>query len=237
MNITLRVDATPSAPALLLRPWGEADIGPLVEAFRDPALRRGANGPMESAEDLRAWLELQGRGWVTGERLAFAVLEDHPGSREGRLAGSVVIKRGISGQGPAEAGYWTAAHARGRGVAPALWRPSPAGPSRPSRPTAWRASTCSIRWTIRPRAGSRRRPATSSARSFRPSRRPSPGPAICMCGGPAPGLIQAARRLGCDGCGVPGALRFRRHEADARGPGSGLPPLTLVRAAPCAASP
>ncbi|WP_371775254.1 GNAT family N-acetyltransferase [Streptomyces sp. NBC_01438] len=118
MNITLRVDATPSAPALLLRPWGEADIGPLVEAFRDPALRRGAGGPMESAEDLRAWLELQGRGWVTGERLAFAVLEDHPGSREGRLAGSVVIRRGISGQGPAEAGYWTAAHARGRGVAP-----------------------------------------------------------------------------------------------------------------------
>lgn len=118
MNITLRVDATPSAPALLLRPWGEADIGPLVEAFRDPALRRGASGPMESAEGVRAWLEFQRRGWVTGERLAFAVLEDHPGSGEGRLAGSVVIKRDDSGQGATEAGYWTAAHARGRGVAP-----------------------------------------------------------------------------------------------------------------------
>ncbi|WNI28182.1 GNAT family N-acetyltransferase [Streptomyces sp. ITFR-6] len=118
MNITLRADATPSAPALLLRPWGEPDIGPLVEAFRDPALRRGARGPMESAEDVRAWLELQERGWITGERLAFAVLEGHPGPGEGWLAGSVVIKRGVSGQGPAEAGYWTAAHARGRGVAP-----------------------------------------------------------------------------------------------------------------------
>ncbi len=118
MNITLRVDVTPSAPALLLRPWGEADVGPLVDAFRDPALRRGASGPMGSAEDVRAWLELQGRGWITGERLAFAVLEGHPGPGEGRLAGSVVIKRGVSGQGPAEAGYWTAAHARGRGVAP-----------------------------------------------------------------------------------------------------------------------
>ncbi|MFJ1901747.1 GNAT family N-acetyltransferase [Streptomyces sp. NPDC088115] len=118
MNITLRVDATPSAPALLLRPWGEADIGPLVEAFRDPALRRGASGSMESAEDVRAWLEFQGRGWITGERLAFAVVEDCPAPGEGRLAGSVVIRRGAFGQEPAEAGYWTAAHARGRGVAP-----------------------------------------------------------------------------------------------------------------------
>ncbi|MFF3171903.1 GNAT family N-acetyltransferase [Streptomyces sp. NPDC057900] len=118
MNITLRVDATPSAPALLLRPWGEVDIGPVVEAFRDPALRRGARGPMESVEDVRAWLEIQERGWITGERLAFAVLERQQGPGESRLAGSVVIRRDVSGQGPAEAGYWTAAHARGRGVAP-----------------------------------------------------------------------------------------------------------------------
>lgn len=117
MNITLRVDATPSAPALLLRPWGEADLGPLIEAFRDPALRRGASGPMESAEDVRAWLELQGRGWITGERLAFAVRAEYPGPGGGRLAGSVVIKRDVSGQGATEAGYWTAAHARGCGVA------------------------------------------------------------------------------------------------------------------------
>lgn len=118
MNITLRVDATPSAPALLLRPWGEADIGPLVEAFRDPALRRGARGPMESAEDVREWLEAQRSGWVTGERLGFAVQEDRPGPGGGALAGSVAIKRGDAGQESAEAGYWTAAHARGRGVAP-----------------------------------------------------------------------------------------------------------------------
>ncbi|NED86821.1 GNAT family N-acetyltransferase [Streptomyces sp. SID11233] len=118
MNITLRVDATPAAPALLLRPWGEADIGPLVEAFRDPALRRGASSPLESAEDVRVWLELQRHGWITGERLAFAVHEERPGPGEGELAGSVVIRRSVSGHGPTEAGYWTAAHARGRGVAP-----------------------------------------------------------------------------------------------------------------------
>ncbi|MGN5637406.1 GNAT family N-acetyltransferase [Streptomyces sp. AC154] len=127
MSITLRVDATPSAPALLLRPWNEADIGPLIEAFRDPALRRGASGPMESAEGVRAWLELQRSGWITGERLGFAVQEERSGPGAGALAGgvavsalagSVVIERGDSGQGSAEVGYWTVAPARGRGVAP-----------------------------------------------------------------------------------------------------------------------
>lgn len=44
--------------------------------------------------------------------------EEHQGPGEGQLAGSVVIKRDVSGQGSTEAGYWTAAHARGRGVAP-----------------------------------------------------------------------------------------------------------------------
>ncbi|WP_329613032.1 GNAT family N-acetyltransferase [Streptomyces brevispora] len=118
MNVTLRVDGTPSAAALFLRPWGDGDIEPLIEAFRDPMLRRGASGPLESVEDVRGWLELQRRGWVTGERLGFAVCEAGSGPGEGRLVGSVVMKRAGSGQGSAEVGYWTAAHARGRGVAP-----------------------------------------------------------------------------------------------------------------------
>ncbi|MFD7430576.1 GNAT family N-acetyltransferase [Streptomyces sp. NPDC059818] len=118
MDITLRVDGTPSAPALLLRPWADGDIEPLIEAFRDPALRRGASGPLETPEEVREWLELQRRGWVTGERLGFAVHEDHPGPGEGRLVGSVALKGAGSGRESAEVGYWTAAHARGRGVAP-----------------------------------------------------------------------------------------------------------------------
>lgn len=118
MNITLRVDATPSASALLLRPWGDGDIEPLVEAFRDPALRRGASGPLETPEDVRGWLEVQRCGWVTGERLGFAVREERPGPGEGRLVGSVVIKGAGSGRESAEVGYWTVVHARGRGVAP-----------------------------------------------------------------------------------------------------------------------
>lgn len=72
MNVTLRVDATPSAPALFLRPWNDRDIDPLVEAHRDPTLRRWTN-PVESFDDAVQWLEVQRSGWATGERRSFAV--------------------------------------------------------------------------------------------------------------------------------------------------------------------
>ncbi|MET9930348.1 MULTISPECIES: GNAT family N-acetyltransferase [unclassified Streptomyces] len=118
MNVTLQVDATPSASALFLRPWNDGDVEPLVEAYRDPALRRGTRLPVENMKDAAEWLELQRRGWETGERLGFAVHEDHSGAGEGRLVGNVVMKRTGPSQESAEVGYWTAAHARGRGVAP-----------------------------------------------------------------------------------------------------------------------
>ncbi|KUN18637.1 acetyltransferase [Streptomyces corchorusii] len=118
MNVTLQVDATPSASALFLRPWDDGDVEPLVEAYRDPTLRRWTRLPVESIEDAAEWLEMQRRGWETGERLSFAVYEDHSGTGKGRLVGNVVMKRTGPSQESAEVGYWTAAHARGRGVAP-----------------------------------------------------------------------------------------------------------------------
>ncbi|MEU0214898.1 GNAT family N-acetyltransferase [Streptomyces sp. NPDC006265] len=118
MNVTLQVDATPSASALFLRPWNDDDVDPLVEAYRDPTLRRWTRLPVESIEDAVEWLELQRRGWETGERLSFAVHEDHSGTGEGQLAGNVVMKRTGPSHESAEVGYWTAAHARGQGVAP-----------------------------------------------------------------------------------------------------------------------
>ncbi|GAA3692116.1 GNAT family N-acetyltransferase [Nonomuraea antimicrobica] len=118
MNVTLRVNGTPSASALFLRPWRDGDVEPLVRVYRDPVLRRWTSLPVESVEDAVAWLELQRRGWETGERLSFAVHEDQSGTGEGRLVGNVVMKRTGPRQESAEVGYWTAAHARGRGVAP-----------------------------------------------------------------------------------------------------------------------
>lgn len=115
---SLYVDASDSAPALLLRPWAEEDLAWLAETVRDPALRRWTRMRWESDGDRWRWLEEQRQGWSSGGRLAFAVLETGTDGADGRLVGNVVLKRpGFDGTG-AEVGYWTAAAARGRGTAP-----------------------------------------------------------------------------------------------------------------------
>ncbi|MGY1499437.1 GNAT family N-acetyltransferase [Streptomyces sp. QTS52] len=116
--LALDVPATPTAPALRLRPWRPADVAALVEACRDPALRRWTSHCVENDEDGLRWIRSQERSWEAGDRFAFAVVEAQPGSAQGELAGQVVLKGVAPGGRSVEVGYWTAAHARGRGVAP-----------------------------------------------------------------------------------------------------------------------
>ncbi|MFG2173376.1 GNAT family N-acetyltransferase [Streptomyces niveus] len=111
MTVELRVDPAPGGhPALDLRPWDDSDIRPLIDVYRDPVLRRWTRLPVAGVEDALRWLEVQRDGWRSGERFSFAVLE------EGRLVGNVALKREADHR--AEVGYWTAAGARGRGIAP-----------------------------------------------------------------------------------------------------------------------
>jgi RimJ/RimL family protein N-acetyltransferase len=115
----LDVPATPTSAALRLRPWRPADVAALVEACRDPVLRRWtSHGVVRNEEDGLRWIGNQRRGWEAGDRFSFAVLEARPGLGEGELVGQVVLKEVVPGRPSAEVGYWTAAHARGRGVAP-----------------------------------------------------------------------------------------------------------------------
>ncbi|MFG2261866.1 GNAT family N-acetyltransferase [Streptomyces sp. NPDC048720] len=116
--VTLRAEATPSAPALLLRPWCAADVPALVEAYRDPALRHWTSPAVENEDDAVCRLRAEQRGWAAGDRFGFAVLEARTGTTPARLAGHVVLKDVAPGKASAEVGYWTAAHARGRAVAP-----------------------------------------------------------------------------------------------------------------------
>lgn len=114
----LRADATPSAPALLLRPWSRADAPDLVELYRDDALRRWTNSAVNDEASAARWVQDQQRGWETGDRFGFAIVETQAPGTDGQLTGHVVLKNVTLGASSAEVGYWTAAHARGRGVAP-----------------------------------------------------------------------------------------------------------------------
>lgn len=116
--VVLQVAATPTSPALVIRPWRMEDVAALVEVSRDPALRQRASSVVDNDADGARWVQAQQRGWAAGDRFGFAVLEAQPGSVRVPLVGNVVLKEVTSGKPAAEVGYWTAAHARGRGVAP-----------------------------------------------------------------------------------------------------------------------
>ncbi|MFH8725522.1 GNAT family N-acetyltransferase [Streptomyces termitum] len=109
----LHVPETPDRPALVLRPWRTEDIAGLIEACRDPVLRRWTTTAVDDEADGERWVETQRQGWASGTRLSFAVL-----SPRGRLLGHAVLKRNDPGGPAGEVGYWTTARARGRGVAP-----------------------------------------------------------------------------------------------------------------------
>ncbi|KJS59228.1 GNAT family N-acetyltransferase [Streptomyces rubellomurinus] len=110
--MTVALDTPPTADGLLLRPFEDADAPALIEAYRDETLRRFTRIPLDSPEQAAHWLALQYDGWAAGTRYSFAVLD------AGRLVANVALKRGTPGGETAEVGYWTAAPARGRGVAP-----------------------------------------------------------------------------------------------------------------------
>jgi RimJ/RimL family protein N-acetyltransferase len=109
MTATIQVPATPTAPALVLRPWTDTDADALLEVYRDPAMRRWVRHPVRTPEEAAAWLTTQKDGWYTGDRLSFAVHDD-----QARLVACVVLKNPHTAP---EVGYWTAAPARGRGIA------------------------------------------------------------------------------------------------------------------------
>ncbi|SEE20146.1 GNAT family N-acetyltransferase [Streptomyces sp. TLI_105] len=114
MSVLLSVASTAALPALRLRAWHPDDAEALVAAHRDPALRRWLITVIDSEADARRWIDDQRRGWAAGTRFGFAVLADD-GAGFGPPVGHVGVKP--KDDGAAEVGYWTAAEARGRGLA------------------------------------------------------------------------------------------------------------------------
>ena len=110
MTVTLSVPPTGPAPALRLRPWRLDDLPALLEAHRDPLLRRWLATNLTGAAEARQWLDAQTTGWATATRFSFAVVTEAD-----RPLGHVVVKPKAAET--AEVGYWTAPHARGQGIA------------------------------------------------------------------------------------------------------------------------
>ncbi|MFF7308771.1 GNAT family N-acetyltransferase [Streptomyces sp. NPDC008137] len=114
----LLADATPTAPALVLRPWTPGDAAGLAALGQDEALRRWTSFAVDDETSAARWLHEQQQGWERGRRYAFAVEEVEPSGPPGLPVGHVVLKDIAPGAASAEVGYWTAPHARGRGIAP-----------------------------------------------------------------------------------------------------------------------
>ena len=96
---------------MTVRPLRESDIHAVVAACQDPEIPRWTRVPSPyTVEDARRFFAIAETEAAAGEGLALAVAD-----AEDRLIGTVGLM-GIDGE-QGEIGYWTAATARGRGVA------------------------------------------------------------------------------------------------------------------------
>ncbi|MGW1812622.1 GNAT family N-acetyltransferase [Streptomyces sp. NPDC002125] len=105
--------ATLTAGPLLLRPWRRGDIPALLAAYDDPSMRRWLRTQVPDAGAAERWMTVQEEGWANGSRYSFAVTDT---ARDGEIVGNLALNR-LPGAPSAQAGYWTTASARGRGVA------------------------------------------------------------------------------------------------------------------------
>ncbi|WP_309143030.1 GNAT family N-acetyltransferase [Streptomyces aureoverticillatus] len=116
VTATLCVPGADGLPGMVLRPWRDDDAAALIDVYRDPLMRRWTRMPVSDRADAARWLEVRHRGWERGDYLSFAVVEQGEGALSGLVA-NVVVKGPRAATGVGEVGYWTAARARGRGVA------------------------------------------------------------------------------------------------------------------------
>jgi RimJ/RimL family protein N-acetyltransferase len=116
----IQIAATPTTPALTLRPWRDADIPTLLRAHADPDMRRWQIHHIDDEGQAIAALADQRWQWAKGTRFTFAVVaqsEAEGGEDAAEPIGNVSIRRLAKERDAAEIGYWTMPQARGKSVA------------------------------------------------------------------------------------------------------------------------
>ena len=115
---TVSVQPSAAAPRLLLRPWTEQDIPAMVAAHRDPVIRHWLRHLVTTTEEAHRIIQARRADWRAGTGFSFAVLEARADGAAGDLVGGVSLRGLASEAVSGEVGYWVAAPARGRGIAP-----------------------------------------------------------------------------------------------------------------------
>jgi RimJ/RimL family protein N-acetyltransferase len=96
---------------LVLRPWSDDDVDPVVAAYADPGIQRWhvrSMTPDEAAE----WVAARNELWASETGAEWAVTED------GRLVGRAGLNHVNLTDGLGNLAYWVVPEARGRRVAP-----------------------------------------------------------------------------------------------------------------------
>ncbi|MEU7982926.1 GNAT family protein [Micromonospora sp. NPDC049081] len=99
-----------TAPGLLLRPWRAADAPAVLAALVDPEIVRWNGQGVGDLTQAATWIARRA-DWSDGSHASLAVT----GDTDGTLLGAVSVHQIRDGN--AAVGYWTAAPARGHGVA------------------------------------------------------------------------------------------------------------------------
>jgi RimJ/RimL family protein N-acetyltransferase len=105
--------ALPTGDGLLLRPWRTEDAPAVHAAFQDPVMHQWHVRAADSQEEVCGWIAEWQRAWEQERSVQWAVADE----ADDRLLGRVALREVVLGDGMAEVAYWTAAEARGRGVA------------------------------------------------------------------------------------------------------------------------
>jgi RimJ/RimL family protein N-acetyltransferase len=108
-------NASIAAGGLTLRPWEPADVAFVYHACQDVEVERWMSMPRPfTAGDAVRLLELSDEGRAKNVAARFAITA----TETGEVLGSIGLKEIDWGASRAEADYWVAPEARGRGVAP-----------------------------------------------------------------------------------------------------------------------